>query len=142
MIVYRHVVCATRWDDQAELSINFAGLVHKTSKRIRDIVDRLQMYTGKNSEVSTHEQGLSTRGNYCKARRVPNAKCIRCMWITITPASPHLFLSLYEKKVGACATIRTNRKYELVVSASSVERGYMIIDVVRHLLQVYGRIRG
>ena len=41
--------------------------------------------------------------------------------------SSRLFLSLYDKKVGACATFRTNRKYypkELVVSASSVERGY------------------
>ena len=37
--------------------------------------------------------------------------------------SPCPFLSLYDKKVGACGTIRTNRKYypkELVVSSSSV----------------------
>ena len=26
--------------------------------------------------------------------------------------------------MGACGTIRTNRKYELVASASSVEKGY------------------
>ena len=42
-------------------------------------------------------------------------------------SSPQLFLSLYDKNVGACGTVRPNRKYypkDLVVSASSVDRGF------------------
>ena len=40
--------------------------------------------------------------------------------------SPHLFLILYDKNIGACGTMRTNRKYypkDLTISPSSVERG-------------------
>ena len=89
-------------------------------------VHRLQVYTGKNSELSTHEQGLSTRVVLELLQGMESAQ--HKVYMDNYYTSPRLFLSLYDKKVGACGTVRTNCKYypkDLVVSPSSVERGYM-----------------
>ena len=92
---------------------------------------RLQVYTGKNSELSTGEQGLSTRvvHKLIRGKESVNPK----IYMDNYYSSPHLFLSLYDKSVGACGTIRTKRKYYpkyLIVSACSVKEGSLIIGVV------------
>ena len=89
-------------------------------------VYRLQIYTGKNSELSSSEQGLSTKVvlELVKGMEYLQHK----LYMDNYYSSPYLFLVLYENNVGACGTIRPNRKYypkDFVVSAKSVERGYI-----------------
>ena len=89
-------------------------------------VQRLQVYAGKNSELSTHELGLSTRVvlQLLESTEHHHHKVFMDNYYT----SPCLFLTLYDKGVGDCGTVRANRKHypkELVVAASSVPRGYM-----------------
>ena len=87
---------------------------------------RFQIYAGKNSELSTHEKGLSTRVVLQLLQGLENVHYRVYMDNCYT--SPRLFLTLYDKGVGACATARTNRKYypkDLVVAVTSVPKGYM-----------------
>lgn len=88
-------------------------------------VYRLQVYTGKNSELSCIEQGLSTRVVLELVKGIESIQ--HKLYMDNYYTSPHLFLTLYDKNIGACGTIRTNRKYypkDLTISPSSVDRGY------------------
>ena len=63
----------------------------------------------------THERRQGSRG-YCHK-----------VFIEICYTSPILFLTLYDKKVQACGTARTHRRYyikELAVSERGEERGW------------------
>ena len=88
-------------------------------------VYRLQVYTGKNSDLSTSEMGLSSKvvTELVRGLKGSSPKLYMDNYYT----NPRLFLSLYNKSVGACGTAGTNRKYypkDLIVRSSSVERGY------------------
>ena len=61
-------------------------------------VHRLQVYTGKNSELSQHEQGPSTRVVLELLQGIEGAQ-LRCIWITTTPLP--VFFSLVRQE-GRC----------------------------------------
>ena len=71
-------------------------------------VCRLQVYTGKNGELSSSEQGLSTKVVHELVRGKESVQ--PKIYMDNYYSSPQLFLSLYDKNVGACGTVRPNRK--------------------------------
>ena len=84
---------------------------------------RLQVYTGKNSDLSTSEHGLSTK---VVLELVQHAQ--PKLYMDNYYSNPRLFMTLYDKNVGACGTVRPDRKFypkELKVKASSVEQGFL-----------------
>ena len=88
-------------------------------------VYRLQVYTGKNSDLSTSEMGLSSKVVTELVRGLEGSS--PKLYMDNYYTNSRLFLNLYDKSVGACGTARTNRKYypkDLIVRSSSVERGY------------------
>ena len=89
-------------------------------------VSRFQVYTGKNSTLSTgDDHGLCTKA-VLSLRQGIEDKSYK-LFVDNYYTSPVLFLTLYNKKVLACGTARTNRKYypkELRVKESGKERGW------------------
>ena len=69
----------------------------------------LQIYAGKNSSLSSGDFGLCSRVVLelldCPEDQRPK------VYMDNYYTSPELFLALYNKKVNACGTIRSNRKY-------------------------------
>ena len=85
-------------------------------------VYRFQIYTGKNSDLSTGDVGLCTR----VVLELMNGLESRSYKVYVD-TSPILFLRLYNKGVNACGTARKTRKYypsQLAVRPSDVDRGY------------------
>ena len=86
---------------------------------------RLQVYTGKNSQLASNETGLCSRvvlellsGLESKSPKV---------YMDNYYTSTGLFLALYKKGINACGTARSNRKYypkDLVVD-KKVAMGYL-----------------
>ena len=96
-------------------------------------VYRLQVYTGKNSELSTSEQSLTTRVVHERIMGKENVN--PKVYKDNNYSSPHLFLSLHDKSIGACGTVRTNRRdypKDLVISVSPVEGDSLTLSVVHH----------
>ena len=89
-------------------------------------VYRFQIYKGKNSSLSgSGEHGRCTQAVLSLLQGIEN----RCHKVFMDNyyTSPLLFLALYDKKVQACGTARTHRKYypkELAVSERGKERGW------------------
>ena len=88
-------------------------------------VSRFQVYTSKNSALSTGDHGLCTKAVLSLMQGIED-RCHK-LFVDNYYTSPILFLALYEKKVLACGTARTNRKYypkELRVKDGGKERGW------------------
>ena len=89
-------------------------------------VHRFQVYTGKNSSLSgSGEHGLCTQAVLSLMQGIED----RCHKVFMDNyyTSPILFLTLYDKKVQACGTAKTYRKWypqELAVSDRGKERGW------------------
>ena len=86
---------------------------------------RLQVYTGKNSQLASNETGLCSRVvlQLLSGLESKSPKVYRDNYYT----SPGLFLALYKKGINACGTARSNRKYypkDLVVD-KKVAMGYL-----------------
>ena len=89
-------------------------------------VHRFQIYTGKNSSLSTSgDHGLCTKVvlSLMQGLEARSHKVYMDNYYT----SPRLFLALYDKKVSACGTAQTHRKYypqELAVKDRGKDRGW------------------
>ena len=91
-------------------------------------VYRFQIYTGKNSALSSGgDLGLSSKAVLSLLQGIEDKS--HKLFMDNYHTFPRLFLNLYDKKVPACGTARTYRKFypqELVVkdSARRIERGW------------------
>ena len=85
---------------------------------------RLQIYTGKNSNLANSDTGLCSR----VVLELLNGLEVKCpkVYMDNYYTSPELYLTLYKKGINACGTARSHRKYypkDLKIG-KNVEMGY------------------
>ena len=88
-------------------------------------IHRLQVYTGKNSDLSSSDLGLCSQVVLELMHDIEHKS--HKLYMDNYYTSPRLFLDLYRKKVNACGTARTNRRYypkQLAVKANAVAKGF------------------
>ena len=83
----------------------------------------IQIYTGKNLELSKNEVGLASNVvlELLEVLEQTNPK----VYVDIYYSSPALFVKLWTKSINACGTVRGSRKhYPTDLLVQKVDRGY------------------